>query len=339
MALHAIIPASLPKYGDADNCVVKESEITLNQDVLNCPICSRRTPAARGVCIYCGAALPVTEIHAAPHQRNIEPFERAFNTILLPAGASSDSKDAALASALGIELDQARGFVAALRPLPIARSQTRQEAEMISQLARNCGLRATVVADEDLRLETPLTRARRILRRGDQFEVHHVGGALAIPASALKLMVIGALKNIRVDYTEASPVASEKVNVLDTAEFRSEETLLDVYASSLEESFRIKADAFDYSSLVEKLSFRAEENFQSVIRNLCGAAPQAKLDMEFARMRGLLARAWPERSHNEAQGIKRTGASYRPVSKSSIISDNRDQFERYSRLMFLMSQT
>lgn len=290
--------------------------------------------------MYCGAGLPVVEIHAAPHQRNIEPFELAFNTILLPSESSHDSSaETALAAALAIESDQARAYLAANNPLPIARSQTQQEAEMISLLIRNCGLGATIIADEDMQLETPLVRARRLTRAGDSLEAHHLSGAITIPTSNIKLLVVGALRNIRVDYTEVLARGnSRKENVLDTAEFHSEETLLDVYAETLEQSFRIKADAFDYSSFVEKLSLRAEDNFQAVVRGLSLAALQARTDSEFARVRSLLGRAWPERSHNEAQGIKRTGASYRPVAKSSVVSDNRDQFERYSRLMFLMIQ-
>jgi hypothetical protein len=280
----------------------------------------------------------VTEIHTAPPQRNLESFERAFNAILIPGPVRDPaSTEAALASALGVELDDARSFIAAYKPVPLARCQTEQEAELIVSLVQNCGLRATVIADEDLKVETALARARRLTMSGDTLEIHHVSGVLTIPRSEVKIIVLGALRNIRVEYTEAlTGGVSRKESVLDTAEFLSEETLLDVYSSSLAESFRIKADAFDYSSFVEKLAFRAEENFQAVLKGLCEASPQAVLDADFARVRGLLSRAWPQRSQTEAQGIKRAGASYRPVAKSSVVSNNRDQFERYSRLMFLM---
>jgi hypothetical protein len=33
--------------------------------------------------------------------------------------------------------------------------------------------------------------------------------------------------------------------------------------------------------------------------------------------------------------LKRGGIGFKAVTQASIISDNRDQFERYSRLMFL----
>lgn len=122
------------------------------------------------------------------------------------------------------------------------------------------------------------------------------------------------------------------------AEYRSDETMLDVYGQTLESSFRIKADGFDYSGLVSPLSFLADQNFQAALKVLNNAAPRAILDDDFSRMRSLLERAWPARTRNEARGIKRTGLTYRPAAQSSIISDNRDQFDRYSRLMFFTAK-
>src|SRR5690242_18114118 len=63
--------------------IEREKQI-LNQDVMNCPDCGRRTPSARASCQYCAADLPVTRIEVAPPQRPIESFEQAFNTILNP---------------------------------------------------------------------------------------------------------------------------------------------------------------------------------------------------------------------------------------------------------------
>jgi hypothetical protein len=110
--------------------------------------------------------------------------------------------------------------------------------------------------------------------------------------------------------------------------------ILDVYSEGLDESFRIRADAFDYSGLINPMSFRAEVNFQAACKTLAAAAPGADIDLDFARVRRLLSRAWPERSRTESRGIKRAGLAHQPVAQSSTISDNSDQFERYSRLMF-----
>jgi hypothetical protein len=304
---------------------------------MNCPRCRRRTAAARGTCIYCGEALPISKLKSAPPQRNLDAAEHAFNTILEPPRLAADEdKIAALAAALKIETSEATEMLTANKRIPIARSLTRQEAEMIAALVRDCGLVAFVVADEELAIENEMTRARRLTINGDEMTIQHSAGALTLTTGAIKLIVVGALRQSRVDYSERlSGMRTQSGTVLDTAEFRSDGTLLDIYGESLEQSFRLRADGFDYSGLVAPLSFRAELNFHAALRALEEIAPHAIVDKDFARVRRLLNRAWPERTHNEARGLKRTGIAYRPVALASITTDNQDQFERYSRLMFL----
>ncbi len=308
----------------------------MNQDVINCPACSRRTPAARGKCIYCGAGLPVVKIETAPRQRPIDTHERAFNTLLEPARVRVDENtSASLAAALNIEVSEAASYLSAAKRVPIARSQTRHEAELIATLIRTCGLNSSVVADEEMRLEKELIRARRVVRAQKDIVVHHVAGEMSVPSSGILLLVVGLLRSNRVEYSETRPSSRNTGGLVDSAEFQGDEMLLDVYTGSLEQSFRIKADAFDYAGLVWPLSFRAEVNFQVAVGAIHGMAPEAVVDDAFAKLRGLLSRAWPERSRTEARGIRRSGLSLRPVAQSSVISDNRDQFDRYSRLRFL----
>jgi hypothetical protein len=313
----------------------------LSSDVINCPRCDRRTPAARGVCLYCGEALPLIKIEAAPPQRNIEPSEAAFNTVLEAAGHhASEAAEAALSSALQIELAEAHSFIASNKAIPIARSRHRQEAEMIAMLVRSCGLRASIVPDVELRLDRELNRARKGVLKDGRLRLRHSAGELELAAAEIKLIVLGALRNTRVDYTEGlrgGRPGQSGTNVIDSFQYTLEETLLDVYSLDLDTSFRVKADAFDYSGVVPALSFRAEMNFKTFLFALRDVAPAATLDDDFARVRGLLSRAWPERTRNEALGIKRTGIARKPVAQASVISDGRDQFDRYSRLMFLTS--
>jgi hypothetical protein len=283
--------------------------------------------------------LPVTRIESAPPQRILEPHDLAFNTILDPRNGYVDSnaKDA-LARALNMDISEAIACIGANRPLPVARCHSRQEAELIGDLVRRCGLAATVVPDQDLELGRILARARRVTPANGSFEVKHSSGVMVVPLSEIMLIVVGFLRSGRVDYSEAAGRgrSNEKENnIKDSFEFQSERALLDVYTGSLDQSFRIAADSFDYSGLVQPLSFRAEMNFQSAINALRRAAPAATIDHDFQRVRGLLARVWPERSHTESRGLRRTGIALRSVPQASVLSDNRDQFERYSRLMFL----
>lgn len=309
----------------------------MSQDVINCPRCQRRTPAARGECIYCGESLPFASIQSAPPQRNIDPADHAFNTILEPRHTSAnESVVVALASALQLELAEAQALIGAGKPVPLARSRTRAEADMIVALVRTCGLRAGVVADEEMKLDRELLRARRLTLTEDQILVFHSGAETAVNKAEIKLLVLGELRNKRVDYTEGIGRSSgQPASVLDTSEYRSEETLLDVYTASLDQSFRIKSDAFDYSGLVSPLSVRADMNFRAAVASLLATNPRAMVDEDFPKVGRLLERAWPERTRNESHGIKRTGLAFRAVAQASLISDHRDQFDRYSRLMFL----
>jgi hypothetical protein len=209
---------------------------------------------------------------------------------------------------------------------------------MITALVRTCGLRAAVIPDEEMKLGQELLRARRIAVSDDELRVFHSGGEIILSKAEIRLLVLGELRNVRVDYTEPlSGRGSQSGNVLDSSEFRSEETLLDLYASGLDQSFRIKSDAFDYSGLVSPLSFRSDVNFRAALAVLRAALPDAKVDDDFLKLRSLLGRAWPERSRNESRSIKRTGLAFRAVAQASVMSDNRDQFDRYSRLMFMSS--
>src|SRR5947209_5525739 len=151
---------------------------------MNCPRCRRRTAVARGTCIYCGETLPISKLTSAPLQRNLDTVEHAFNTIIEPPRAvASQAAIAALSAALKIDVGEAGEMIAANKRLPIARSQTRQEAEMIADLIRGCGLVAFVVADEELAVERELMRARRITINDGELAVQHSGGALTIAAS------------------------------------------------------------------------------------------------------------------------------------------------------------
>jgi len=241
-----------------------------------------------------------------------------------------------LASALQIELNEAQALIDSGKPMPLARSQTRAEADMISALVRTCALRASVISDEELMLDRELLRARRLTTSENEIRVYTSTGEVGLRSDEIRLIVLGELRNVRVDYTEGISAGRNQLgNVLDSSEYRSDETLLDVYTSSLDRSFRIKADAFDYSGLVSPLSFRSEINFKSALTALRAAAPDARVDNDFSRVRGLLGKAWPERSRNESRGIKRSGLAFRAVAQASVTSDNKDQFDRYSRLMFL----
>jgi hypothetical protein len=280
--------------------------------------------------------LGIQRIEVAPAQRLIDSSENAYNTVLVPSAINDAGRaEAALAAALSMEVEDARAFIRSAKRIPLYRSLTRPEADLIASLVRTCGLQAAVVEDVDLELQRETTRARRVVVEADRVLVAHGGGARALNAGDIKLLVVGLIRRNRTDFTEGIVnLTGQGSSLLDLFEFRSDQMILDVYGESLDESFRIRSDAFDYSGLISPMSFRAEVNFQSACKTLSEAAGGAEIDLDFARVRSLLGRAWPERSRTESRGIKRAGLAHQPVAQSSVIRDNVDQFDRYSRLMF-----
>ncbi|HEY6332355.1 MAG TPA: hypothetical protein VI756_23725, partial [Blastocatellia bacterium] len=260
-------------------------------------------------------------------------------TLVSPAVGmvSPERAEAALAAALSLQPEESHAFVSAQKPLPVSRALTRHEAELVATLIRSCGLGSDIVEDRELMLETALTRARRVTVHEDHLEAGSAGGGLDIPLLGIKLIVAGLLRSQRTDFTEgAAGVRGKESAVIETYEFRSDLCVLDVYGPSLAESFRISSDGFDYSGLVQPLAYRAELNFQAAASRLAEVVPSAKFDDDYAQIRHLLDRAWPARTHREARGLKRSGAAHNLVAQSSLVSDNRDQFERYSRLMYVL---
>ena len=274
-------------------------------------------------------------IDSAPPQRNIDPADHAFNAVLEAFPAQpNEGVVVALATSLQLAVSEVQVLIDSGKALPLARSHTRSESEMIVALVRTCGARATVVADDELKLTNELLRARRIAVGDDEIRVRHLGGETTVNKAEIKLLVLGELRNRRVDYTEDIK-RGQSGSVLDSFEYGAEEMLLDVYTANLTTSFRIKSDAFDYSGLISPLSIRADVNFNATMATLRVSSPRAIVDNDFSKLRSVLERPWPERTRNESRGIRRT-IPFRSVAQASVTSDNRDQFNRYSRLMFVL---
>jgi hypothetical protein len=111
--------------------------------------------------------------------------------------------------------------------------------------------------------------------------------------------------------------------------------ILDIYSATLDRSFRIKSDAFDYSGLISPLAIRTDVNFQKAVSTLRASLPGVLVDDDFSKLRSVLERPWPERTRNESRGIKRS-LPFRSIAHASLMRNNRDQFNRYSRLMFVL---
>jgi hypothetical protein len=113
----------------------------------------------------------------------------------------------------------------------------------------------------------------------------------------------------------------------------TDEAVLDLYPNSEDGAagWRVMADNFDYSCLGAGKSLLARENFITLVGRLRERAAGAAFDEEYARLRRLLAAAWPPVERDDTLGFRRERAGRYSTGASTSVS-NEAQFTRYSRL-------
>src|ERR1041385_7609087 len=126
-------------------------------DVVTCPSCNRNNGARRTSCLYCGAALPVTESSASiqvPTLRPVEEWEKGYSVILAPLDAAAPTTEqlARLCEITRMEEPTARAVFDARAPLPVARVPSEGEAGLVMRLLGGADLGASILADADLEL-------------------------------------------------------------------------------------------------------------------------------------------------------------------------------------------
>src|ERR1051326_7050354 len=80
-----------------------------------------------------------------------------------------------------------------------------------------------------------------------------------VPWSNIALIVIGPLVEKRVEVKEVKTRHPEN-EILDTSELFRDEAVIDLYASTHAETWRIQANGFDFSCLGVEKSLRSEEH-------------------------------------------------------------------------------
>ena len=305
-------------------------------EMVACDACLRANPPTRMNCLYCGAALPATVQSAAlrrPTLKRLEEWERGFNVVLLPRAASTLKPDALEEAAKLLRLDAHRfgEIVASGRALPLARTASAEEAELIVGRLRAQGLAAEVFADEVLARAPVRVRAldfeegALVCRQGPEAEPR------VLPFEEIALLVAGRIVVRRVEVAERKRRFGGRSEVVEARELASDEAVLDIYAARDGEGFRIMSGGFDYSCLGAEKGLLAAENFGKLVATLRGLAESAVLDDDYMRLRPLLGDAWPPGEHTASLGVRREGAGRVNTEAVTTVS-NEAQFTRYGRL-------
>lgn len=310
-------------------------------ELVACERCSRANPPTRMNCLYCGAAMPRTAESAAllrPTLRKLEEWEQGHNVVIVPRAwwAAAPDKLAEAASLLKLEVSYLGQCIATRRALPVARTGSAEEAELILERLGALGLAAEVFDDGALGMGEPPARVRVLEMTAEALVVRESRDAApeTLPWTSVSLLVKGRVTRKRLEVEERQGLFKRRGELVESRELASDEAVLDLYASGggAAKGWRLWADHLDYSRLGARKALTAGENFKTLLGELRERASAAAFDEEYARLRPLLTAVWPPSEHNESHGVRREGVGRYNTGAVTTVT-NETQFTRYSRLV------
>jgi hypothetical protein len=306
-------------------------------EMIRCEQCLRANPPTRINCLYCNVPLLVTESSARlrkPILRPVEKHESGYNTIVLPCDEAPSGEAVRDAAALlKLKEEELKRILDQERPLPIARTASREEAELILDRLCELGFRVLTLRDEGT-----VRRVRSLFLCEGDLVINPAHGEVVVPWSSVRLLVPARLIEKRVEVKEAKSRGAEN-EILDTSELFSDEAVIDLYLSTHSETWRISAHGFDFSCLESEKTLLANENIARLQRCLMTNAASALLDDSYNRLRAVLDLVWSPEQETRSSGWRRERPGKLSVGMATIRS-NESQFTRYSRLLYylLLSQ-
>jgi hypothetical protein len=309
-------------------------------EMVRCEECLRANPPVRTNCLYCAAALPVTEGNAAlrkPTLRPLEKWESGFNSIFMPGQSLSmdDAQLESVAAMLRLSSEDVRRVFEGGEPLPLARAATAEEASLIERRLEELGVRVLTVSDEELAVETnPQKRVRSLELTDNALVAWPTGSNETLRASweDVELFVTGRIVTRQVEVEERRGRRDEN-EIVETRELSQDLALLDIYSAAPVGGWRIVAGNFDFSCLGQRKGLLTTANFKTLLEELRARAPLAVYDDSYARVRHALGAVWPLEQQTESRGWRRGGPGRFSTEVVTTI-DNERQFTRYSRLRY-----
>jgi hypothetical protein len=270
-----------------------------------------------------------------PALRPLEKWEHGYNNILLPSPANlSESCLAEMADFLRLEKEDLQRIVASEIPLPLARSRSQEEAELIQQRLKTAQITCLMVADTSLGLDPPL-KLRALAFRDDGLDAYQSPQAppLKILWDDLVLIVSGRITRKRVELTEERKRGENRV--LEADQFFADESAVELFAKHQTTPYRIASGSFDFSCLAERKRLVAAENMSILIDVLRENVPAIVYDQTYNSVRKALEPVWRSEQQNESTGWQR-GRPGKYSIGSVMETSNESQFSRYSRLRYYL---
>jgi hypothetical protein len=305
--------------------------------MIRCDECLRANPPTRLACLYCSATLPVTEESARlrkPVLRRPEKQQTAYQNILLPgAPVIAMERIAEAADLLKISVENLEQILAENTPLPVACTASPEEAELVLNRLREPGLQTIVLSDDELGASEMTIKRIKSMSIGDKSVTLQQAGTkdqTEIRWDDVVLIVTGRLFVKRVEIEERKSRRAEN-EIVRSSEFLSDEAVVDFYASTHSQTWRVTANGFDFSCLGDRKTLIANENISRLQQAIAAHAPRAKVDSDYKRLRPTLDLVWTSQQETQSGGWRRERPGKLSVGLATINS-NETQFTRYSRL-------
>ncbi len=327
-------------FNDDSPLVPSEPQGFAHHEMVRCDVCLRANPPNRANCLYCAAALSISKKVTDQRAISLKPVDDGvlgYNCIRLPTNANNASVDKlpAAAQLLKLGVTELERIIAAPVPLPLARTETREEAELIERKLTDFGLTSTVVSDAELGLSAAVTQIRAADFTDTGITLKQMGGddGIRFSWSQIFLIVSGRLIARRVESAEQKGKRGEK-EITEAREFFADQQVMDLYATTRPDCFRISANNFDFSSLPDR-ALVAAENFASLLNLIRTRSVAARHDDSYLSVRQTLDAIWPSGQRTGSGGWRRERPGKYSI-ESVRESTNLNQFTRYSRLRYFL---
>ena len=329
---------------DSDSPLVpNEPQRFTPDEMVRCETCLRANPPTRANCIYCAAALPAGKRIMDQRAITLKPLEDSaagHNCIYLPNQTHHPATDKVADAAQLLKLNTAdlQHIIDANLPLPLARTATREESELVSRKLEALGFKTIVVSDQDLGMtESAVVQVRSTSIADEEIVLRQMGGdeGIRIPWSEIALVVSGRLVSRRTESAEQKSRRGER-EIVAASEFFTDEFVMDIYVANRNEAFRVSANNFDFSCLSQR-SLIAAQNFVTLRDLVRSKAFVGQQDDSYLSLRQTLDLVWPSAQRTGSGGWRRERPgkfSIEAVTESS----NLNQFTRYSRLQWFRFQ-
>ncbi|MFN2531951.1 MAG: hypothetical protein ABR555_11695 [Pyrinomonadaceae bacterium] len=318
-----------------------ESKPFAPDQMIRCDECLRVNPPTRVNCLYCGAALPVTETSAHLRRPNMRPVEKGsigFSTITINMGRRELSEDCLRAAAdfLKLSADSLARLLTSSNPSPLAFTATQEDATLITERLSEVGIPTITIDDNVLGFPEKISRIRSVNIGELALSVQPArsGGPFDIGWTEISLLVAGRLLTKKIEVKERKSRRNEN-EILSTSEFYGDEMVLDVYSRQHSQTWRIGSTSFDFSCLADEKSLVATENLSKLTNLLRSRSRAAMFDERYNELRQSLDLIWPTEQETKSLGWRREAPGKLTIGQLTV-NTNDAQFSRYSRLRYYL---